>query len=398
MRRILAGAALAMFAICIGAVLYAPYLPRLLYEGYPSLDWPARGTYVKIDGMEPPSRLISSSSMQPHMPIPALQKRMDERDGTALLIYRKGMLLTEYYAPGYSSDSRFNSFSMAKTLVGALMFKAVADGRLANLDVPIGQVLPDVGNDSMRQVSLRALLQMRSGVLFSGEDKLFGGEDTVKDINAGRINPFGPMARLHMTGLEPIKRSLVVEGHVPAPFSYQNVNSSVLGAVLEAIYARPLQVILSDMIWKPAGAQTAYWRQPAEGMPVSAYCCIYATARDWIRAGIFLSQNGKRDAPFLPEKLWREFMGLDLETAALQENVYGHHINHNILDRPGEPLQGAFSYMLGSGGQVTYMMPQEDFIVVRLGYGMQLLHSTLYEAWRSVTPAHEPSAARATLH
>lgn len=49
-RRILkAGAGAA--AICIAAaLLYAPYLPRLLWEGYPQATWPAPGTYATVAG------------------------------------------------------------------------------------------------------------------------------------------------------------------------------------------------------------------------------------------------------------------------------------------------------------------------------------------------------------
>ena len=61
-------------------------------------------------------------------------------------------------------------------------------------------------------------------------------------------------------------------------------------------------------------------------------------------------------------------------------------VYHNVLDRPGEALQGRFTYMFGSGGQIVYMMPQRKLVVVRFGRQMQLLHSTLYAAWRSLPP------------
>ncbi|MGI9407442.1 MAG: hypothetical protein ACR2O4_13810, partial [Hyphomicrobiaceae bacterium] len=63
----------------------------------------------------------------------------------------------------------------------------------------------------------------------------------------------------------------------------------------------------------------------------------------------------------------------------------GLHIRHDILDRPGEPIQGRFAYMMGQGGQVVYLMPSHDLVVVRFGGRHQKLHSTLYEVWRAVT-------------
>jgi hypothetical protein len=48
-------------------------------------------------------------------------------------------------------------------------------------------------------------------------------------------------------------------------------------------------------------------------------------------------------------------------------------------------LQGRFTYLLGQGGQTLYLMPQHGLVVYRAGENIQLLHSTLYGAWNSVS-------------
>ena len=168
-------------------------------------------------------------------------------------------------------------------------------------------------------------------------------------------------------------------------YKYQNINTALLGHLLATVYRRPLEAVLSEKIWRPAKASTAYWRRYDSDKPVSPYCCIYATARDWLRIGHFLARNGADDDPFLPPKLWRAFMGADLNIEQLNANHYENHIYHNVLDRAGEPLQGRFTFMFGNGGQVIYLLPEKDLIVVRLGERISLLHSTLYSAWRSVS-------------
>jgi hypothetical protein len=35
--------------------------------------------------------------------------------------------------------------------------------------------------------------------------------------------------------------------------------------------------------------------------------------------------------------------------------------------------------MLGQGGQILYMLPEQDLVILRFGEKMQLLHSTLYD-------------------
>jgi CubicO group peptidase (beta-lactamase class C family) len=171
-------------------------------------------------------------------------------------------------------------------------------------------------------------------------------------------------------------------------FSYQNVNTALAGAALERVYRRPLQELLSDKIWKPAGAIDATWRRYGEGLPVTPYCCLYARPIDWLRVAQYLMTNGSPTAPFLPPRLWKTLLGIDLSHDALHQGVYGSFAYHNILDRPGQALQGPFAYFFGSKGQTVYLMPKQDLVVVRFGNKIQLLHSTLYSVGDSIEMEH----------
>ena len=370
-------------ALTCAALAYAPYLPQLIAEGVPPLVGPGVGHFASLAGAAAPRDLSPSLDAAERPLDPTLATAFSGAHGKALLVSRRGSLKLEHYADGLNSDTRFNSFSMAKSLVGALIYKALADGKITSLDQTLGELLPN--DEGLKSVTLRALLEMRSGIAFDGEGGKFGGTQAGKDDTAP--NPFGPLARLHFLGLGAIERGLTVTPSESPPFSYQNVNTALLAAVLERRYARPLAELLDEKIWQPAGASTALWRKPAAGTPVSAYCCIYATARDWIRVGIFLNENG-RALPFLPTPLWREFLGLDASLDERHKSHYGAHIRQDILDRPGQELQGPFTYLMGQGGQVLYLMPEEGLVVYRAGEEWQLLHSTLYGAWNSLRPQY----------
>ena len=359
---------------------WAPYLPRLAYEGFPVPTWPAPGSFADVAGNPAGPPLAAPASAAPLDP--KLRALFDASGAKALLAYEGGKLGIEHYADGVNADTRFNSYSLVKSLVGALMLKAVEDGKLSSLDQPVGSVLPDVGDKAFRAVSLRAFLEMRSGVLFeTGGAKSMSGVGA-KDLEAAFANPFGPLARLHMQGLDRVKHRLLT---TPAPgFNYQNVNTAVLGAVLEQAYGQPLQTILAEKIWKPAGAAAAKWRKYNGGTGVSAYCCLYARARDWVNVARFIAANGRANTRFLPAAEWNTLLGRNLSHARLRQGVYGLHVRHDLLDRPGEPLQGGFTYFLGNGGQIVYLMPDKDLVVVRFGDAMQLLHSTLYATWRTL--------------
>ena len=230
--------AFALLAAAIVTVaVAAPYLPRLAYEGFPKPVWPAPRSFASVDGVE-----VSVPTAERTVgPLdPQLEELLAESNTQALLVSENGSLRLERYADGVTTDTRFNSYSLVKSLVGAPVLRAIAEGKFTGLDQPIGVALPDIGDESFRSIPLRSFLEMRSGVLFeAGSTKNLSGSPT-KDLESAFSNPFGPLARLHMLGLDAVGHSLSRGGELVPPFSYQNINTAVLGAALERAYGRPL--------------------------------------------------------------------------------------------------------------------------------------------------------------
>ncbi len=377
------------FVGIFGALLYAPYLPRLMEEGYPRATWPAPGSFATVKGV--PDKTIFDA-VAPIAPDAQLRTLFGSSEGRALLAAREGKLVMEHYAAGIGRETRLNSYSMVKSLIGALALKAISEGRIAGVETRVGTILSELAGTSTGDLALCRLLDMKSGIVFqTGGKKAAAGFD-VKDLEATKLNVFGPMARLHMTGLPGVEARLTAPRKDTAKpgdctqgtFSYQNVNTALVGEILERVYHRPLQEVLSEKIWRPAGAADAAWRRYDAKLPVTPYCCLYARPIDWLRVARYLVANGTSENPFVPPPLWNAFLGTHLSHTALHRGVYAHFAYHNILDRPGEALQGPFAYFFGSRGQTVYLMPEKDLVVVRFGNKIQLLHSTLYGIERSI--------------
>jgi CubicO group peptidase (beta-lactamase class C family) len=198
-------------------------------------------------------------------------------DGRALLALHNGRLVMEHYAPSITLETRLNSYSMIKSLVGALVLKAMAEGRIANLDAKVGTILNELDGTRAGDLALCRLLDMKSGIAFQAGGKKEAMGLDIKDLEASKLNVLGPMARLHMTGLKGVESRLLAR-EIPATnlsdstqgtFSYQNVNTALAGEILERAYGRPLQELLSEKIWRPAGAASAAWRRYGEGLAVT---------------------------------------------------------------------------------------------------------------------------------
>ncbi len=364
--RWLVGSLLALAALPIVALAYAPYLPALVAEGFPKPEWPAPGAFADVAGAFEPEEL--GEPLETTL-APSLAKLFAESGGKALIVYQGGKLKLEHYAPGFSRDTQFNSYSMAKSLVGLLALAAIGHGEMPGLDAPIARL----------GVSPRDLLDMKSGIVFETDEMKTASGQPEKDLEATISNPFGPMARLHTGGLESVAARLHSDPAKRGLFSYQNVNTALLGGMLPSLHRR-----LSSEIWMPAGARDARWRRYGTGLDISAYCCLYAGARDWVLAARFIMNNGTPGHALLNNELYQAFTGQNLTEGELRHGAYRLHAWHDILDRPGEPLQGRFTYFMGNGGQTVYLIPEKDLIVVRFGARPQLLHSTLYEVWHQI--------------
>ena len=102
--------------------------------------------------------------------LPVLARELDDvftaenvGETRAVVIMANGKLAAERYGPGYDKDTRFVSWSMAKTVTGVLIGMLVSDGLLA-LDGPAPVPQWQRPGDPRGGITLRHLLQMRSGL------------------------------------------------------------------------------------------------------------------------------------------------------------------------------------------------------------------------------------------
>jgi hypothetical protein len=94
----------------------------------------------------------------------AAQDVLDRTYTNALLVMKDGRIVTELYRNGSDERSRFIGWSMTKSITSVLVGCALAEGRIASLDTPISDYLPELKGGGYEGVSIRHVMQMRSGV------------------------------------------------------------------------------------------------------------------------------------------------------------------------------------------------------------------------------------------
>jgi CubicO group peptidase (beta-lactamase class C family) len=251
--------------------------------------------YRSIDEIYPTRELKSGT--QPYPLIPAnrdldgfqyrfnkkkysINDYMDLNNTAGLIAIKKGKVILERYKLGNNADSRWISFSVAKSVVSMLIGAALKDGYITSLDDPVVDYLPRLRGSTYDGVTIRNILNMASGVRWN-EDYVDPNSDVARSPGGTLplIEYLGKLPRDAMPGEE---------------FNYSTGEANIAGALLRAAIGNNLATFLTNKIWQPFGMESdASWILEQPGGVEFGGCCINATLRDYARIGIFALRNGE---------------------------------------------------------------------------------------------------------
>lgn len=203
---------------------------------------------------------------------------------TGLLILHRGQVVCERHALGHTPETRWISFSMAKSITSTLVGVALHDGLIESLDDPVVQTVSRLRGSAYEGVRIRDVLQMSTGV---------GWVETYLDPESDRRK------LMALQGQE--RPGLVLDYLARLPrvaepgtrFNYNTAETFLLGAILAGAIRRPLSDYLSEKIWRPCGMESdAYWQLESAGGQEFAGSGLSATLRDYGRFGLFVLADG----------------------------------------------------------------------------------------------------------
>lgn len=202
-----------------------------------------------------------------------------DRRVAGLLVVKDDQVIFERYGLGNDENSRWISFSIAKSVVSMLYGAAIVDGYIASVEDPVTKYLPLLAGGGYDGVSIRNVLQMASGVAW----------------NEDYADPESDVATLPGPLVEQARYMAALEREQPAGerFNYNTGETNMAGAVLRAAIGNNLSTYLEHKIWGPFGMEAdATWvlHEPAGGE--LGGCCISATLRDYARIGLFAMNDG----------------------------------------------------------------------------------------------------------
>lgn len=295
----------------------------------------------KIAAGEDPQPWPQSKNYNSVEPTEKLQELNKELGTAAFLIIRNDSIWFEKYYDQYGPKSKTNSFSMAKSIVSALLGKAIMEGYIKSLDEPVADFYPQFDP----ALTVGDLSSMASGL----------------DWDESYYNPFGQTAKAYFgKDIRKLILNLKVTGEPGKKFKYLSGNVELLGMVISKATGKTLSEYLSENFWKPMGMQQdALWQIDSRrsGME-KAYCCIASNSRDFARFGKLYEHygnwNGRRllDSAFVAKSIRPRFE---------ESPQYGY--GFWLSDYRDKHI----FYMRGILGQYVIVIPEDHLIIVRLG-------------------------------
>ncbi|RJX65567.1 class C beta-lactamase-related serine hydrolase [Tsuneonella suprasediminis] len=283
----------------------------------------------------------------------------------AVVVMHGGYIAAERYEPGYDKNTRFISWSMAKTVTAVMIGMLVADGRLRLDESPPVPRWRRPG-DPRGEITLRQLLQMRSGL---------------RHTEAG--NPPYESSEVRMLFLDgrddmaDFAESQPLEAEPGSKFEYSSATSVILADIAARVLSRSddpdarrraVADYLQSRLFGPLGMDSMVPEFDASGTLIGG-SVIQGTARDWAKFGEFLRNKGSYRGSQLIPRRWIEFM----TTPSPRSANYGAQTWLNRkAENEEDPLfatrgpKDLFA-AIGHMGQYILVDPDRKLTVVRLG-------------------------------
>jgi hypothetical protein len=279
----------------------------------------------------------------------------------AIVVVRDGRIAAERYAPGFSAATPLNGWSMAKSVLGALIGTLVAEGRLRLSDDALLAEWRAPG-DPRARIALEDLLRMRSGLAFSEKYS-----DPLSDVT--RMLFAGPDA-----GGFAASRPLA---HPPGTYwTYASGTTNILSLLARRVLGEDAYPSWPRRaLFDPLGMASAVLEQDASGVFIGS-SFLFATARDWARFGLLHARDGIWGGRRLLPEGWVKLV--TTPTPQAPNGRYGAHWWLKLSKELGGETPAARElpsdafHALGHEGQCLTVVPSRGLVVVRLGLSIDI--------------------------
>jgi CubicO group peptidase (beta-lactamase class C family) len=252
------------------------------------------------------------------------------------IVVRHGKIIGEWYYGDAKPDSQYLVYSTTKSFSATAAGIAIAEGKLS-LDTKLGDLIPDVAPPEKREVTVRQILSMTTGV---------HNDPTIRD----RPDMFTYALTKAPMDFKPGEK-----------WEYNNTGNCLLGPMIRKATGQDIDEYLDAKVFKPIGIKKSDWhwdRQEGHPLPFSG---LHITARALARFGLMTLREGKWQDQQLVPAAWVK------QAAAPSQSMtpnYGFLWWNNSTGAYPDVPKDAFAAM-GKFDNSMLIVPSSDLIVLR---------------------------------
>lgn len=264
------------------------------------------------------------------------------RNTQGVVVVRRGAIVAEWYAPGKDANSLATSWSAGKSFGSTLIGIARDQGLIENLDDSLSRFYPEWAGTPKADITLRRLLEMRSGL---------------------KWNELLDDAAFHALTKDQLAASLGRPA-VRAPgeqWNYSSADSMLMSGVIEAVTGRTAGDFAQEFLFGPIGLDADWWTD--EAGHTLTYCCVDTTTRGFARFGLLFARNGEWNGRQVVSREWVE----EATTSIAEAPFYALQWWKDLRDVTLGGMPVRFFAARGLHEQNIYVFPDLDLVVVRNG-------------------------------
>ncbi len=257
----------------------------------------------------------------------------------SFLVLRHGSVVAEHYFNGSDSTASNNVHSASKSILGALTGIAIDEGVLSGLDQPVAELLPDLfeGLSADKQaISVEQLLTMTSGLRWVEDETEYDMQKSDDWLAAYLAQPLD---------------------HAPGTyFEYSTGSTHLLGAALSSAAGVSYCDYAHDHLLSSLSIEAEHWGRDPQGW-FSAGFNVYLTPRELARFGQAMLDGGVWDGTQVVPADW-------VDASFQHHQDAGMEYGYGYLWWLWEPLEMTIPIAWGYGGQLVYVVPDYDIVMV----------------------------------
>ncbi len=335
---------------------------RILVFNQPSVEdlkhFPANKITAAPSGKNP---FVEDSNIN-HIPSPCLwtthQKEicnqglddfLDDSNTNAFVIVRNDSILYEQYRARYAPDEPKIIFSITKVFITSLLAILLEEGTIKSLDQKVASFLPSFNLTGKKDISLRHLLQMTSGI----------NHDEYRKLAKSVIIYYHP-------DLDKFMNKTKLEHQVGQQFVYKSIDTQILGRCMEEATGKSISDLLQEKIWNPLKMEhDGFFTLDRKNGNERMYGGMAVSSRDLLKIARLYLNNGLWDGKQIIPQDWVK----TIENRATTNNKWWGYTNGWWLDTyvQADFTQNKDYFAAGYNGQVLYINPEDNIIILRQG-------------------------------